>query len=220
MSRFTDALATAAARGERPRAPPPVPNVRPPRFEAEMRTLRSQLQGLLEARSPLLISVSACNSGEGASLVSQELARSLALDGHEVLLCGASDGVGGPPTPPRSERKVVATKIPALSFLDISDLHRPGAKLKTLIALRDWLETAKAAYDVVIVDTPPILNQGGWETMLRVQDGTILLMEAERTRAQVLKATISAVEAAGGHILGIVFNRRKQYIPTFIYRWL
>jgi Mrp family chromosome partitioning ATPase len=189
-------------------------------FEAEMRTLRSQLQGLLEERKPLLLSVSACNSGEGASTIAQELARSLSLDGFEVLFCGSSDGVGVEPTPSRAERRVIRTLIPALSFLDISDLHRPGGKLKTLVALRDWLETAKGAYDVVVVDTPPILNQGGWETMLRTQDGMILVMEAERTRAQVLKATIAAVEAAGGHILGIVFNRRRQHIPAQFYQWL
>jgi Mrp family chromosome partitioning ATPase len=185
-----------------------------------MRALRSQLQGLLEERKPLLLSVSACNSGEGASTVAQELSRSLALDGHKVLLCGSADGVEAPATRAHADRRVIRTMVPSLSFLDLSDLHRPGAKLKTLLALRDWLEAAKSAYDVVIVDTPPILNQGGWETMLRVQDGMILLVEAEKTRAQVLKATIAAIEAAGGHILGIVFNRRRQHIPELIYQWL
>ena len=32
--------------------------------------------------------------------------------------------------------------------------------------------------------------------------------------------TISAIEVAGGHILGLIFNKRRQYIPEPFYRWL
>jgi hypothetical protein len=46
------------------------------------------------------------------------------------------------------------------------------------------------------------------------------VVEAEQTRSAVLNAALSAVEVAGGHVLGVVFNKRRQYIPGPFYRWL
>jgi Mrp family chromosome partitioning ATPase len=212
---------------ERARAPgatAPRRQAAPARFEAEMRALRSQLQPLLDERKPCVLAITACNPGEGATTVSRELARSLALDGCKVLLCGwpgmpgAPRAVGAPPAPVR--RRMGRTVIPSLCFTDISDLHRTDARNSAIHAFRDWVETVKTYFDVVLVDAPPILAQPAWGALMRSPDGVLLTMEAEQTRSVVLSTSISAIEGAGGHILGIIFNKRRQYIPELFYRWL
>lgn len=195
------------------------------RFPAEMRALRSQLQPLLDQRRPALLAVTACNHGEGATTVTRELARSLAVDGVSVLLAGRAaqlfrraerDAV----TQRAADRRVTPTASPTLSFVDISDLHRPSTPNAAVAGFRRWLEEHTGAYEVVLTDLPPILDRPNWGPLLPAQDGVLLVMEAERTRAAVLDAAVSAVEGAGGHILGVVFNRRRLYIPQAIYRWL
>ncbi len=189
-----------------------------------MRALRSQLQPLLDSRRPCVLAVTACNPGEGATTISRELARSLALDGSKVLLCGwpgmaeAPRQVAGPAAPIR--RRMGRTVIPYLCFTDISDLHRNDVRNSALHAFRDWIETVKAYFDVVLVDAPPILTQPTWGVLMRQPDGVLLAMEAEQTRSVVLSTAVSAIETAGGHILGIIFNKRKRYIPELFYRWL
>ncbi len=189
-----------------------------------MRALRSQLQPLLDERRPCVLALTACNPGDGATTISRELARSLALDGCKVLLCGWPGMAGAPrdamapPFPVR--RRMGRTVIPALCFTDISDLHRADVRNSALHAFRDWLQAVKGYFDVVLVDTPPILTQPTWGALMRHPDGVLLTMEAEHTRSIVLTTTISAIESTGGHILGIIFNKRKRYIPEFFYRWL
>lgn len=202
----------------------PSRGVRPARFESEMRALRSQLQPLLEARKPCLLTVTACNHAEGSTTVSRELCRSLALDGVRVLLCGQPDldpvAARAPNQHPTAPRRILRTVIPTLWFVDIKDLQREDARINEPIIFRDWLESVKQHFDVVVCDAPPLLNQPSWGPMMRMQDGVLLIVEAEQTRSIVLSTTISAIEVAGGHILGIIFNKRRQHIPDFFYQWL
>ena len=48
----------------------------------------------------------------------------------------------------------------------------------------------------------------------------VIFVEAEKTRWQVALAAKEKIIKHGGNILGIVFNRRRYYIPRFIYRHL
>jgi len=185
-----------------------------------MFALRARLTPLLESRRPAVIAISSCGPSEGVTTVARELSRVLAADEMDVLLCGpcgdlhtSTNGGGG-------ERNVTRTIVPHLSFVEINDLHREGGDRRALAAFRVWLERIKSNYAVVIIDTPPILHRGGWETLFKVEDGLLLVLEAERTRSSVLRATLDAIESAGGHVLGLVFNCRRWIIPEAVYKWL
>jgi len=49
-------------------------------------------------------------------------------------------------------------------------------------------------------------------------DGVVLVVEAEKTRWQVVESLKEKIENSGGNILGMVFNKRRFYIPENIYR--
>ena len=51
-------------------------------------------------------------------------------------------------------------------------------------------------------------------------DGVILVVEAEKTRWQVALSAKEKIIKSGGTILGTVFNKRKYYIPEYIYKYL
>jgi succinoglycan biosynthesis transport protein ExoP len=67
---------------------------------------------------------------------------------------------------------------------------------------------------------PPILIRQSWLSIVSMPDGIILVVEAERTRSMVLKTTVKTLQEAGGHILGIVFNKRRHHIPHPFYKRL
>ncbi len=48
--------------------------------------------------------------------------------------------------------------------------------------------------------------------------GAVLVIEAERTRAEVVEEAKRTLEATGVNLLGAVLNRRKYHIPGFIYQ--
>ena len=61
--------------------------------------------------------------------------------------------------------------------------------------------------------------------LVATEDGHVVatarvVMEAETTRGPVARATIETIERFGGKVLGLVFNKRRFYIPRWIYRRL
>jgi Mrp family chromosome partitioning ATPase len=51
-------------------------------------------------------------------------------------------------------------------------------------------------------------------------DGVILVLESGKTRRQVALNVKKQLEDAKGKLLGVVLNKRRHYIPDWIYRRL
>jgi capsular exopolysaccharide synthesis family protein len=82
------------------------------------------------------------------------------------------------------------------------------------------LELVREEFDYVVVDAPPV--HGSPETLILASkvDGIVLVVKSEKTRREVAIKAKKQLEAAGGKILGVVMNKRKYYIPEWIYRHL
>jgi len=51
-------------------------------------------------------------------------------------------------------------------------------------------------------------------------DGVILVVEAERTKAEVVRKIRKELESAGVNILGVVLNKKRNYIPEYLERFI
>ncbi|MBE0604271.1 MAG: chromosome partitioning protein, partial [Deltaproteobacteria bacterium] len=78
----------------------------------------------------------------------------------------------------------------------------------------------KSRVDLVVVDSAPASNSADGVSLARTADGVVLVLEAEGTRRPVAANLLDAVRKAGGNVLGVVFNKRRYYIPDSIYRKL
>ena len=75
-------------------------------------------------------------------------------------------------------------------------------------------------FDHVIMDCPPI-NPYPEGTMLASRsDGAVLVVQAGETRREILLEARQQMTQARVNLLGVVLNRRKYYIPEFVYRKL
>ena len=85
-------------------------------------------------------------------------------------------------------------------------------------AFDQFLQTVRERFDHVVIDCPPL--QGFPESIVlsRKADGVILVVEAGRTRRRAGLWAKQQIEDAGGKILGVVLNKRKFYIPNWLYR--
>ena len=78
----------------------------------------------------------------------------------------------------------------------------------------------RARFDLILIDSPPFtVSPDGLAIASRV-DGVILVVEADKTRWQTAKNVKERITRIGGNILGIVFNKRRYYIPQSIYKLL
>jgi capsular exopolysaccharide synthesis family protein len=83
-----------------------------------------------------------------------------------------------------------------------------------------FLKLAREKFDFVILDAAPIGKYPEPQTICSKVDGVVMVITSGKTRRQVAKRVKNEVEDAGGTVLGVVINRRKYYIPEWIYKRL
>lgn len=86
--------------------------------------------------------------------------------------------------------------------------------------MRSVFEHLRSVFSLVIVDCPPILSVPETAALSAQMDGTLLVIEAERTRAPVVLRAREQIKAAGGSVRGVVMNKSRQYIPKLLYNLL
>ena len=83
-----------------------------------------------------------------------------------------------------------------------------------------FLSKMRERFDYIILDCPPVTTNPEIRFISSKVDGTILMIESGKTRRYVALKAKQEIEMAGGRFLGTVLNRRKYYIPGWIYRRL
>ena len=82
------------------------------------------------------------------------------------------------------------------------------------------LKMMREKFDYVILDAPPVNSYSEPRVIGTKVDGVILVIESGKTRKQVAIRAKQELEDAGAKLLGVILNRRKHYIPEWIYRRL
>ncbi len=75
-------------------------------------------------------------------------------------------------------------------------------------------------FDLILIDSPPATLSADGLAISSKADGIVLVVEAEKTRWPVVENVRDRIKSSGGNILGIVLNKRRFYIPDFIYKRL
>lgn len=83
-----------------------------------------------------------------------------------------------------------------------------------------FLEEMREQFDYVILDGPPLPKFSELRVICSKVDGVVLVVKAGETRRQVALRAKKELEDAGAKILGVVINKRKYYIPEWIYKRL
>jgi uncharacterized protein involved in exopolysaccharide biosynthesis/Mrp family chromosome partitioning ATPase len=83
---------------------------------------------------------------------------------------------------------------------------------------KSLLEESKKRYDFTIIDIPA-LSQGAFATKITTQcDGVIMVIESEQLRWEVAQDCREQLAARNVKTIGAVLNKRRFYIPNWIYK--
>lgn len=185
---------------------------------------------LLRPDAPSRIGVCGCHVGAGASTVALNLAlmlcersaRRIVLVDADLRCTGLSEGDPGPGfaefvaarvTPAHALRELA----PGLTMMPAGRTPEP---LETLRKGVDRLPLLSTSAELVIVDLPPVLAYPDAAIIAPSLDGIVLVLEAEETRRPVAQEALRRLEAAGSRLVGVVLNKRRRYIPQWLYRLL
>jgi hypothetical protein len=81
---------------------------------------------------------------------------------------------------------------------------------------KERLADMAADCDVVLVDAGSVAPGGEVLGIAREMDAIVVVVESGKTRRRELNQTISAIVAAGGTIVGLVFYRRRRLLPAWL----
>lgn len=206
----------------------------PEQFSRELGMLRNSMEAALKSKEHKAVLFSSSTREEGATTVAVNFARMLAQQGNEkVLLCelnsrnpAFADLFGD-----KKEQGICelfsggASLQSVVSYDEASGMHiaHIGNPDPALIQLRlatvfpKLIESALEQFTTVIFDTPPITSSPETAAMSRFVDGVVLVVQSGRTKREIVQRSINAITQLDGNILGIVLNRKKYYIPGFLY---
>ncbi|UUI72741.1 polysaccharide biosynthesis tyrosine autokinase [Cellulomonas xiejunii] len=190
-----------------------------PRAEA-FRRLQVNLQ-YLETGHPLrTVVVTSAMAGEGKTSTSVNLASAVAEKGVRVLLVDADlrkpaiadalglEGGAGLTTVligrARLDDVVQTWGMPNLHVLTAGDRPPNPSQLLDSPAMQRLLEDAAQAYDLVVIDAPPVLPVVDAALVARRSDGVLLVTRLRSTRRQHLRGALAALERVGATCLGVV----------------
>ncbi len=205
-------------------------------FEYEMVTLYQNLESRLPDLEKRVIQFISAREGEGTSTIVREFARVAAKKlGKSVFVLSAGHHNPRPCifmhiTPECGWEEVTRNGCVLGRFAECGeiDLEMCAAPTNSSITplnfyssqILDYWYSLKKRYDLIIVDSAPASGSPDGVEISRRVDGVVLVVEAEKTRWQVVENLKEKIATGGGNVLGMVFNKRRFYIPDAVYRRL
>jgi len=206
-------------------------------MEEEMVSLYQTVSSALPSMTCRVVMFIGSQSNEGTSTIAKEFAKVASLRMEKSVLLMDLDRS-------RPDLNVFMNVKPEC---DLEDVIKEGSPLeKALCQVKDsglfvmpvfqqsivsprTLDSAKTSsfweslrerFDLIVIDSPPATLFPDGPAVVRQADGVLLVVEAERTRWPVALNVKEKILNSGGNIIGIVFNKRKFYIPQFIYKYI
>ncbi len=95
-----------------------------------------------------------------------------------------------------------------------------SAQLSDMPKIGEFFERLRLQFDLVLIDSPVLTASPEALSMARKADGVVLVVDAEQTRKQATKRVRDRIVEHGGKVLGVILNKRKYPIPSFLYKFL
>ena len=185
------------------------------------------------AMRPIMVGITSCDEGEGTSTVAMQL--SIALTGsredlgHVMLIEPNASYSRALPFRPRQvgprateffrseggktamrQQNIYSTQPEAPDELPMERMT-----LEEVV-----LRARSSSADIAVFDLPPLSDGGAAEGSAPLLDYMLLVAESERTRWQSLRKAKQTLQEARGEVLGAVLNKRRYYLPEWLYQRL
>jgi capsular exopolysaccharide synthesis family protein len=211
----------------------------PANFAESIRSIRTNVLFSSAEEGAHIVVITSAGPGEGKSVVSSNLAVSLAQAGQRVLLIDADM------RRPRVHEIFDLPQEPGLSNLLVGDCKPSEAvrKWKTVQGLcvlsagmippnpaellgskrfDEYIATLGEHFDWVLVDSPPVLAVADAAVVANGASGVVFVVGADQTSRQAAREAVHQLQSAHARVIGAVLNRvdleRNPYYYAHYYR--
>jgi len=187
------------------------------------RPLRTGLQFATSEGLPRTMLITSSQPAEGKSTTAHSLAVSLAHIGLNVLLIdadlrnaslhkrlrisnevGLSSYLSGAKQP---EDVVQASATEGLVLMTSGPLPPNPAELLTGARMPSLLTLAGESFDIVLIDSPPIMGLADAPLLSRLVQATVLVVAANETRRSTARIALKRLQMARANVIGALLNK-------------
>jgi len=139
---------------------------------------------------------------------------------YRPLVGATSNATPALDLPGALERPEAAHAVVVSERIDLlpagSPLHNTSHIL-THPQLEYLMDRWSSDYDVVLIDSPPILALSDTFSLAALSSGILMVVEAGQTQLSALERTLSAAQVAGAQVLGLVLNKVSRRSEGYYY---
>jgi len=167
--------------------------------------------------------VTSSQPGEGKTTTAIALARDFARIGRRVLLVDAdlrNPSMHRVFSIPKEhgfidvlmkhrtlEDTIVKHEIPGLHLLPLGPIPPNPVQILSSNLIADFLAEMRNRYDVIVLDTAPVMGLADAPMLSRIVDFVVLIVEANRAHYGQARSAVRRLQDAGANILGIIMSK-------------
>jgi capsular exopolysaccharide synthesis family protein len=200
-----------------------ISHVEPQSLIAEaFRSLRTNIAFARAHHDLRTIVLTSPGPGDGKSTVSCNLATTFAQQGQRTLLVDAdlrravvSDTFEIARSPGLTDLlvggacfadAVRGVDVPNLFVLPSGPFPPNPSELLGSPAMRGIIEEAKRTFDIIVIDSPPVLAVTDASVLSSMVDGTMVVVRVGRTARDAVRRAVAQLRVVNGRVLGAVLN--------------
>lgn len=204
----------------------------------QYKIIRTNLQSLRATRNLKAFAITSSIGGEGKTVTSVNLAIAMAhdLNDKKILLidadmrkgkvakylgfnqtpglCDILKGEVGP------DATFVSPSIDNLTVIPSGKTPKNPAELLGSKKMAGLLESLKARFDYIFIDTPPVMPVTDSCLLGALTDGVILVIQAGRTQRDIIKHAEQRLLQAHANLLGYIMTNIEYHLPQYLYRYV
>jgi len=190
----------------------------------EYRSLSGNLEFIMKTKNLKTFMVTSASEGDGKSTTSGNLAIIMAMNGKKTLYIDAdlrkSSGRVLFNLPKRKgltsnlagyyplDKIIQETEVDNLSFISAGPIPQNPTKLLASNQLKQLLDELKKTFDLIIIDTPPIVVSDA-VTLSSIVDGCLFVIDAMSTKEDIAVKSLAKLTKVNAPIVGSILNRTR-----------
>lgn len=115
---------------------------------------------------------------------------------------------------------IVESDIPHLFLLGRGQTGADLSQPASLALFEELIRGMRTDFDHLVIDGGALATSADCLLAASKVDGVILVVQAERTGSEAVREASEQLRMAGANLLGVVLNRRRDYLPRFLSRRL
>lgn len=197
-------------------------------FSESIKNIRTNLQFSAVDKKLKVILNTSPEAGDGKSFISANLAAAYAQEGKKVLIIdcdlrrGREHTIFGVENPTdggysnlilnykeeiKMSRYIISTKVKNIDLIPTGPTPPNPIELLSSRSNEELIETLKKHYDIIILDSPPVLGISDTSILLKYSDANLVIVSSGKTQFELLERTKKVFETANSKITGVVINK-------------